>query len=398
MSTRPATADAENTRLYRSKPTTQANRPALREIPDNSGRVQAPLHQQQQQLQSREEAPASDDTIEDEAMELEDSNLNHDHSHVLDEEVVRPHPLEVRSVTNPNALYPVVNARSQTLLRESAQIVMETPGLLDEEDEDTYDIAMVCEYSEDIFAYMRKLELQMQPDHTYMDRQQEIKWSMRSILVDWLVQVHHRFNLLPETLFLTINYIDRFLSKKSISLNKFQLVGAVALFLAAKYEEINCPSIQEIVYMVDSSYTADEILRAERYMIDVLDFNLGFPGPMSFLRRTSKADDYDLETRTLAKYLLEITVMDQRFVSAPPSWAAAIAHYLARYMLGKGPWTPAHAYFSGYTEEQLLPGVEVLQDCCTNPIEHHRAIYEKYLDRRFKRASDYVSKWIAQVN
>lgn len=178
----------------------------------------------------------------------------------------------------------------------------------------------------------------MLPNAHYMDNQAEIQWSMRSVLMDWLVQVHHRFGLLPETLFLCVNYIDRFLSCKIVSLGKLQLVGATAIFVAAKYEEINCPSVSEIVYMVDSGYTVDEILKAERFMLSMLQFELGWPGPMSFLRRISKADDYDLETRTLAKYFLEITIMDERFVGSPPSFAAAGAHCLARMMLKKGHW------------------------------------------------------------
>jgi len=178
----------------------------------------------------------------------------------------------------------------------------------------------------------------MLPNPHYMDNQAEIKWSMRTVLMDWVIQVHCRFNLLPETLFLTVNYIDRFLSCKIVSLGKLQLVGATAIFIAAKYEEINCPSVQEIVYMVDGGYTIDEILKAERFMLTMLQFELGWPGPMSFLRRISKADDYDLETRTLAKYFLEVTIMDEQFLGSPPSFTAAAAHCLARLMLRKGRW------------------------------------------------------------
>ena len=178
----------------------------------------------------------------------------------------------------------------------------------------------------------------MSPNPYYMENQTEIQWSMRSVLMDWLVQVHLRFNLLPETLFLTVNYIDRFLSSKIVSLGKLQLVGATAIFVAAKYEEITCPSVNEIVYMVDNGYTIDEILKAERFMLSMLQFELGWPGPMSFLRKISKADDYDLETRTLAKYFLEITIMDERFIGSPPSYVAAGAHCLARMMLRKGNW------------------------------------------------------------
>jgi len=173
-----------------------------------------------------------------------------------------------------------------------------------------------------------------------MENQAEIQWSMRSVLMDWIIQVHHRFSLLPETLFLCVNYIDRFLSCKVVSLGKLQLVGATALFVAAKYEEINCPSVSEVVFMVDGGYTVDEILKAERFMLSMLQFELGWPGPMSFLRRISKADEYDLDTRTLAKYFLEVAIMDERFVSSPASYIAAGSHCLARMLLKKehGDW------------------------------------------------------------
>lgn len=191
---------------------------------------------------------------------------------------------------------------------------------------------------------------------------------MRAVLMDWIVQVHHRFNLLPETLYLCVNYIDRFLSCKVVSLGKLQLVGATAIFIAAKYEEIDCPSVQEIVYMVDGGYTSDEILKAERFMLSMLQFELGWPGPMSFLRRISKADDYDLETRTLAKYFLEITIMDERFVGSPPSFVAAGAHCLARMMLKKGIWV---RYCSLIVALQLLTPFTVTSTCLLRQLHLH---------------------------
>lgn len=257
----------------------------------------------------------------------------------------------------------------------------------------------------------------MIPNERYMtDIQIDIQWSMRSVLMDWLVQVHNRFALLPETLFLTVNLIDRFLSHKIISLGKLQLVGATAIFVAAKYEEINCPSVQEIVFMVDGGYSSDEILKAERYMLSMLNFELGWPGPMSFLRRISKADDYDLETRTLAKYFLEVTIMDERFVGCSGSYIAAGAHGLARAILKKGDWvsgdplssdsvesqklkslwTLPHVHFSGYTWAQIKPLVAMIMECCQIAQKHHAAVYEKYTDRRFKKSSIYVQEELAK--
>jgi G2/mitotic-specific cyclin 3/4 len=98
---------------------------------------------------------------------------------------------------------------------------------------------------------------------------------MRSVLLEWLVEIHLYFCLSPETLFLSVNYIDRFLSRKIVSLRSLQLLGATAIFLAAKYEYVNCLSVGDIVSMVDGSYAVDEILKAERFMLHILQFELG---------------------------------------------------------------------------------------------------------------------------
>lgn len=234
-------------------------------------------------------------------------------------------------------IFPQMNQRARREI-SAAKTLVETTRTPEDIEDETFDTSMVAEYGDEIFDYMRQLEVKMLPNAHYMDNQHELQWPMRSVLMEWLVQVHHRFTLLPETLFLCVNYIDRFLSCKVVSLGKLQLVGATAIFIAAKYEEINCPSVQEIVYMVDNGYSTDEILKAERFMLTMLQFELGWPGPMSFLRRISKADDYDLETRTLAKYFLEVTLMDERFIGSPPSFIAAASHCLSRLMLRKGNW------------------------------------------------------------
>ncbi|RKF71900.1 G2/mitotic-specific cyclin cig1 [Golovinomyces cichoracearum] len=287
-------------------------------------------------------------------------------------------------------LYPIVTKKIEQEL-ESARKHTEKFRTAEDIGDERWDTSMVAEYADEIFTYMRELETKMLPEAHYMDIQTEIQWSMRSVLMDWLIQVHHRFSLLPETLFLCVNYVDRFLSSKIVSLAKLQLVGATAIFVAAKYEEINCPSVNEIVYMVDGGYTADEILKAERFMLNMLQFELGWPGPMSFLRRISKADEYDLDTRTLAKYFLEVTIMDERFVGSPSSYIAAGSHCLARLMLRKGDWTKQHVHYSGYTWNQLRPLVVMIKECCAAPQKHHKAVFEKYSDRRFNRAAQFVS-------
>ncbi|KAJ2778906.1 B-type cyclin [Coemansia interrupta] len=264
-----------------------------------------------------------------------------------------------------------------------------------EADVDPLDQSLVPEFSDDIFGYMRELEVTLMPDPNYIKRQPALTWSTRTILVEWLVQVHKQFNLLPETLYLCINFVDRFLSTKEIAINKLQLVGAVCLLLAAKYEEVHIPSVKDIEYMVENNYSENEILRAERFILRMLDFNLGYPGPMSFLRRISKADDYDMATRTLSKYLIEVTLVDERFIGIPCSKVAAAAHYLAIRLLNQHTWTRAHAFYSGYFESELLPVVKKILQLLLDP-RKYKAILEKYTDRKYMRAAEYVIQWFGQ--
>lgn len=171
-----------------------------------------------------------------------------------------------------------------------------------------------------------------------MASQTELAWKMRGVLNDWLIQLHVRFRLLSETLFLCVNIIDCFLSVRVVSLAKLQLVRVTCMFIAAKFEEVIAPSVTQFLECADSSYTESEILQAERYVLKTLDWNLSYPNPVHYLRRVSKADDYNLKARTLGKYLLEIGCLEWRLIAAPPSLLAAAAIWLARVALGEENW------------------------------------------------------------
>ena len=108
----------------------------------------------------------------------------------------------------------------------------------------------------------------------YMEKQEDINEKMRAILVDWLVEVHLKFKLVPESLYLTVNLIDRYLEREQVNRQKLQLVGVTAMLIACKYEEIYPPIVKDFVYITDNAYTKEEILEMERKMLSVLDFNI----------------------------------------------------------------------------------------------------------------------------
>lgn len=170
-----------------------------------------------------------------------------------------------------------------------------------------------------------------------MVNQKELMWTMHRILTDCLVQVHVCFRLMPETLFLAINIINRFLAARVVSLAKLQLVGITCPFIASKVEEIVSPSILHFLYCADSSYTKSEILQAEKYVLKMLDWSLNYMNPMRFLRRVSKADEYDVKARTITKYL-EIGCLEWRLLPALPSPMAAASIWLAWLILHHDTW------------------------------------------------------------
>jgi len=211
-------------------------------------------------------------------------------------------------------------------------------GVPDLDAEDYDDPLMVAEYVVEIFDYLKVLEEATMPNPDYMEHQEHLEWHLRGVLVDWLVEVHTRFHLLPETIFLAINIVDRFLSARVVELEKLQLVGVTAMFIASKYEEVLSPHVQNFKHVADDSFTEEDILKAERFVLAALNYDLSYPNPMNFLRRISKADNYDIQTRTLGKYLLEISLLDHNFMKYHPSHIAAASMYLARLILERGEW------------------------------------------------------------
>ena len=220
--------------------------------------------------------------------------------------------------------------------KDATQGLPENVANLDEEDMD--DPLMAAEYVVEIFEYLNQLETATMPNPDYMSHQDDLEWKMRGILVDWLIEVHTRFRLLPETLFLAVNIIDRFLSAKVVGLDRLQLVGVTAMFIASKYEEVLSPHVANFRHVADDGFSEAEILSAERFVLSALNYDLSYPNPMNFLRRISKADDYDIQTRTLGKYLMEISLLDHRFMPYRQSHVAAASMYLARKILERGDW------------------------------------------------------------
>merc|ERR1711887_438791 len=167
------------------------------------------------------------------------------------------------------------------------------PEGVEDIDAQDFDNPQLCsEYALEMFAYLRQLEGRGSVKAAHLAGC-PTNDKMRAVLVDWLVEVQIQFKLLQETLFTTVDTIDRFLAVegKTIARTKLQLVGVSAMFLTAKIEEVYAPALSDFVYITDNAYTESEIRQMELRIVRALKFDLCQPIPLNFLRRYSKAGD-----------------------------------------------------------------------------------------------------------
>jgi cyclin A len=244
-------------------------------------------------------------------------------------------------------------------------------------------------YLDDIYKYLRDCEERHRPKPHYMRKQSDITPGMRSILIDWLVEVAEEYKIHNETLFLAVSFIDRFLSHMSVLRGKLQLVGTAAMFIAAKYEEIYPPEVGEFVYITDDTYTKKQVLRMENLILKVLAFELAVPTSLYFVNRFIQLSRSSEVTLHLASYLCELTLMEtEPYLHHLPSTVAASCVALARLSSGNEIW-PSHLVSStGYTLEQLIPCIKELHSSWSAvPNSPQQAIREKYKAEKWHAVS-----------
>ncbi|KAG8381884.1 hypothetical protein BUALT_Bualt05G0019200 [Buddleja alternifolia] len=272
---------------------------------------------------------------------------------------------------------------------------LEARGIIDI-DSKHKDPQMCSLYAADIYSDLYTTELRRRPLDDYMEKlQQDITWGMRAILIDWLVEVSDEYRLVPDTLYLTVNLIDRFLSKTYIEKQKLQLVGVTCMLIASKYEEICAPRVEEFCFITDNTYTKEEVVKMESRVLNLLGFQLFVPTTKKFLRRFIQAAQVSykvpsVELEFLANYLAELTLIEYSFVKFLPSLIAASAIFLARWTLDQSdhPWNPTMEYYTRYKTSELKSAVLELQELQLNTGESMlRSIREKYKQSKFKCVS-----------
>lgn len=248
----------------------------------------------------------------------------------------------------------------------------------------------VPQYAQAIFTHLREAQLHRRPSLMYLESvQKDVNAKMRAILVDWLVEVAEEYKLCADTLYLTINFIDRFLSLHEVQRSQLQLVGVACMWIAAKYEEIYPPNVNDFCYITDNTYSREQMVAMEELILKKLNYELTVPTAKTFLRRMLQVCNPDEHLHFLSNYLTEICLLDHNMLQFLPSEIASASVYLSNLILKRQPWDGNLQYYSTHAPRDLAPCVAALsalhQAVTTNT--QLNAIREKYAHARFQSVS-----------
>lgn len=243
-------------------------------------------------------------------------------------------------------------------------------------------VQSVAEYAPEIADQLFHDEAIFMPRADYMESQQDINGKMRAILVDWLVEVHMKYRLRPETLFLAVNLIDRYMSSLPVLRRRLQLLGVVAMFVAAKFEEIDPPKATDFVYITDNTYSKDELFQMECNMLSTLEFQVVVPTAAHFVNQFVKANCCENPRHAeVIKYIMELALLDLRMIRHKASHLVAAAVLLSNELFGRGtPWPEHMVQISRHTDAELRVCCEELRQLVRQaPSQQLQAVRKKYM-------------------
>ncbi|EEC81339.1 hypothetical protein OsI_24522 [Oryza sativa Indica Group] len=279
-----------------------------------------------------------------------------------------PADMECTKITSDDLPLPMMSEMDEVMGSELKEIEMEDieEAAPDIDSCDANNSLAVVEYVDEIYSFYRRSEGLSCVSPNYMLSQNDINEKMRGILIDWLIEVHYKLELLDETLFLTVNIIDRFLARENVVRKKLQLVGVTAMLLACKYEEVSVPVVEDLILICDRAYTRTDILEMERMIVNTLQFDMSVPTPYCFMRRFLKAAQSDKKLELMSFFIIELSLVEYEMLKFQPSMLAAAAIYTAQCTInGFKSWNKCCELHTKYSEEQLM-------ECSKMMVELHQ--------------------------
>ncbi|CCI48832.1 unnamed protein product [Albugo candida] len=214
----------------------------------------------------------------------------------------------------------------------------------------------------DMDAFYRKHEEKYLVQPYYIGTvQMDINEKMRTILIDWLVEVCEEYELQSQTFQKAVHLVDRCLMQFKINRKEFQLLGCACMMIAAKFEEVYGPNVDEFVYISDQTYTSDQMLEMELRILRALEFRVASTTCSHFLNRLVCVGCEKPLQESLAFYLCDFAVLFYSMLQFKPSKIASAAIYLARVTTNEQfGWTPNLHHISEYSAFDIKECVHTL--------------------------------------
>ncbi|PIK52675.1 cyclin B3 [Apostichopus japonicus] len=308
------------------------------------------------------DVPLPDSSLEDASMEDETEVMNQKNLEKDKETEKEMSSSEKLDVKEKEALIQSVD--SLKMEEDGVEPIEEDMIDIDEENKD--DPNQSPQYAFEIFQYLkfREAEFKVKP---YFQQQKELTPHMRSILMDWMVEVQENFELNHETLYLAVKLVDLYLMEVQINKDTLQLLGASAMFISAKFDERCPPALEDFIFICDDAYDRGQFIKMEKDILKCIDYDLGMPLSYRFLRRYAKCVHASMETLTLGRFILELSLMEPEFIVTSESKLAAAALLLAFMMKSSGKWDATLEHFSGYKSSELAQLVQRLNAMLVKP-------------------------------
>ena len=186
------------------------------------------------------------------------------------------------------------------------------------------------EYNQDIYDYLilDEKNANLKIKSNCMENQIEINKIMRSILIDWIIEVHNRFHFKTKTLFQTVYIIDLYLSYENIEKRNFQLLGIASLLIACKENEIYVPNPQQFIEVTDYAYQKNELLKMENKIMHVTKFEILIPTAEEFYNIISKTYNFTEKQYELGNYFLDSSLVGYDLLKYQPSTIGVACAYI----------------------------------------------------------------------
>jgi hypothetical protein len=241
------------------------------------------------------------------------------------------------------------------------------------------------EYLTDIFNNLNLEEKELRKKEGMgLNLQYDINEKMRAVIIDWVIEVHNRFKLCSDSLFLSVTLIDRYLNKKTIKRKELQLLSVVSLLVACKCEEIFSPEIRDFVCIMDKSYEKEDIILMEKSLLKILKFEVTMPTALKFYEILSIKFSLNKIDFHFGFYLLELSLLNFKISKYYPSLVAAGSCYITMILFKRDSEKKKNSkkfyQVINYTQEEIL---KIVTDLCFMYENIHNSPY-KAIKRKYE--------------